>query len=97
MILTCTGQGTYQRWTVQNNYDVIFTVTHQPGTQHIFEIYIFTLISSASHHFVSTLSTVATSVSTDVEVECGDVSSIDTVTIRIEGIAQLISLRYHVY
>ena len=91
MILTCTGQGTYLRWTVQR-HDVLFTASHQPGTQWTFETYNFTLISTTTHNFVSTLSTVATSVSTDVDVECADVLSIDTVTIRIEGIAQLISL-----
>ena len=93
LTFTCTSQSTFHRWIIQT--DINFTLVHKlfrevsdlPGTSETVQNrFHFTLISTASHHFVSTFSTVATNDLNNAVVECADISSRDTTTIRIQGL-----------
>ena len=86
MVLTCTGGGSSQRWSVDSGtVEQVFTTGGTPGTQHQKGLYQFTVIASDVHHFETTLSTVATAAMKNTMVECSDGLPLDTVTIRIAG------------
>lgn len=89
MVLTCTGQGTTQRWHVENEavvFDKLFVSGEESGMQVVKNLYNFTLISSISNNFESTLSLIATIKENNTNVECADHFSRDTVTIKIAGL-----------
>ena len=85
MVLTCTGGGSSQRWTV-DSVEQVFTTGVTPRTQRQKGLYKFTVISSDIHHFETTLSTVTTAAMNNTMVECNDGLPADTVTIKISGL-----------
>lgn len=86
----CTGQSTFHRWIIRRHGgDIIlpyqlFTEADPPGKQLTFQNYHLTLISSAFHHFESTLSTAATNNLNNAVVECADDLSIETTKITVQ-------------
>ena len=94
LMLTCTGQGTTQRWRVENQVgteEILFSSGEDPNTQLLSNLYNFTLRSSVHSNFESTLSVIATNNLNNTFVECTDRLSQDTVTIKIAGLIITIS------
>ena len=89
MILTCTDQGTSQRWDVRkhdgDSTEEVFVRGNQLGTKYTWNSFTFTLISTDFNSFESTLSTVVTNAVNNTEVVCTGLSSSDTTIIRIAG------------
>jgi hypothetical protein len=93
LILTCTGQGTSQRWTIsdekENIIDVTFTSTsdEQRLISRIFNTmtFEFALMSVAFDHFESTISVVVTEEINSTTVECVGRFSRDSVVLMITG------------
>ena len=87
LVLTCTGQGTYQQWHVRDEGGIvrehIFLRGNPPGTIFVEDPYNFTLIS---REFKSTLSTIIVIEMNNTIIECSDRLSQDTSIIRIAGL-----------
>ena len=91
LMLTCTGQGTSQRWHITGGasqineiLNLFFAKSDELGTQER-QGYNFTLISTVYENFISTLSTVVTSAINNTIVECAGHSSRDSATILLAG------------
>lgn len=91
LILTCTGQGTSQRWRVTANgasqtdsISFLFVQSDELGTQE-HQGYSFTLISTMYDNFISTLSSVVTSTMNNTVAECTGHLSKDSVSILLAG------------
>ena len=91
LILTCTGQGTSQRWHIiaksarsQIDVNFLFVKSDKLGTQERGG-YNFTLISTVYENFISTLSTVVTSAMNNTIAECTGYFGRDSVTILLAG------------
>ena len=90
LVLTCTGQGTTQRWRIENEGGVtekVFTKSDSRGTLSPMDAYQFTLVSTAYYSFESRLSTVVTNAINNTMVECTD-STLprDRTTIKLAGL-----------
>ncbi len=97
MILTCTSQGTSQRWTISDedengvsDIEVIFVTTTSDGQRLVNRIFYtmifeFALMSVASDHFESTVSVVVTEEINNarLRVECHGHFSRDSVVVTI--------------
>ena len=96
LVLTCTGQGASQRWSIMKgglSTQCSFVSDGQPGMLCLREIpaaglhnLTMQLQSTARQHFVSTLSTVTTTSLNSTMIECTTGSSRDMTTILIRGI-----------
>ena len=89
LILTCTGQGTSQRWHITVNgvtqITLFFTNSDKLGTQEHRQEYNFTLISTEYDNFISTLSTLVTSAMNNTMAECTGHLGRDSETILLAG------------
>jgi hypothetical protein len=94
LILTCTSQGTSQRWIITDENDASFEVTftstsdEQRLVSRIFNTmtFEFALMSVAFDHFESMVSVVVTEEINSTTVECvGRFSSRDSVVLMITG------------
>ena len=97
LILTCTGQGTSQRWHITANsalsqidVNFLFVKRDKLGTQEHGR-YNFTLISSLYETFISTLSTVVTSEMNNTVAECTGHLGRDSATILLAGCSTIIN------
>ena len=91
LILTCTAQGTSQRWLVTGSsgqsqiyVNFLFAKSDKLGTQERGG-YNFTLISTVYENFISTLSTVVTSAMNNTIAECTGHLGRDSATILLAG------------
>ena len=87
LVLTCTGQGTSQRWSITGDaarIDIVFVKSDELGTlEH--QGYNFTLISTVYDNFISILSTAVTIAIKNTIIECTGHSSRDSVTVLLAG------------
>lgn len=89
MIYTCVSQGPTQRWRIQNEggipFELILTRTEEPGIVNTNSLYTFTLVSTDSNHFESTVEIVVTASIIHTVLECTGGTLRDTVTIWMAG------------
>ena len=95
LILTCTGQGTSQRWTITDEdgagFEVSFSSTSTSDEQRLVSRYFntitfeFALMSVAFSHFQSMISVVVTEEINNTRVECTGRFSRDSVIVMITG------------